>query len=330
MDVSRRGMIALGAGAMGACASSNMASGAPSTNKLLVDQDREPDFSIDLWPDGPPGGENVTVVEEVLERENSLNLRDRALLNITRPRLDVFRPENPDDSVFLIAPGGGYSRVVVDKEGYECARWLNRRGATVYVLFYRLPHQGWAAGSDTPLQDAQRAMRIIRARAGEDRTNPENITLMGFSAGGHLAGSLATRFAAKVYEAVDEQDAHSARPDKAALIYPVVTMRAPYAHEGSRINLIGENPSDALFDKYSIEVAPPANTPPVFLLHTVADAAVPVENATGLFAALKAAGVPTALHVFTDGPHGFGLRGVGDLPVRRWPELLMDWATHSA
>ena len=324
MTFTRRSMIALGAGAAGACANSAALYG--SETALLVDPEREPDFSIDLWPNGAPGGANVTIMEKIVERENEFNLRDRALLNVIRPRLDVFRPANPDGSAILIAPGGGYRHVVVDKEGYEGARWFSRRGPTVYVLFYRLPHQGWAAGPDTPLQDAQRAIRLIRARANEDSIDPDNVTVVGFSAGGHVAGSLATRFGATVYDAVDSADDFSARPDRAALVYPVITMKSAHTHKGSQKNLIGENPLDLLIEKYSIENDPPTDTPPIFLLHAADDVPVPVENSTALFAALQATGVPTALHIFTSGGHGFGLRGIENAPQRRWPEMLLEWA----
>ncbi len=297
----------------------------PQPSPLLVDPTREPDAVIDLWPTGAPGGEGVTLEEKTVERANSYNLIDRAAHNVMRPTLSVFRPQKPDGSAILIIPGGGYSWVVIDKEGYEGARWFSRQGATVYVLRHRLPHQGWAAGPDTPLQDAQRAIRLIRSRTQADGVDPKRVMVMGFSAGGHVAGSLATRFNANVYEPLDATDQLSARPDAAVLMYPVVTMKQGPAHAGSRRNLLGETPSDALVARYSLETAPPADTPPTFLLHAADDASVPVENALLLFSALKAANVPAALHVFETGGHGFGLRGLDNDPRRLWPEMVMDW-----
>ena len=297
----------------------------PAPSPLLVDATREPDAVIDLWPAGPPGGEDVTLEEKIVERENPYNLLDRAAHNVTRPTLSVFRPQKPDGSAILIIPGGGYSWVVIDKEGYEGARWFSRQGATVYVLRHRLPHQGWAAGADTPLQDAQRAIRLIRARASADGVDPQRVMVMGFSAGGHVAGSLATRFNAPVYAPHDAIDQLSARPDAAVLMYPVVTMKQGPAHPGSRRNLLGETPSDAMVAKYSLETAPPADTPPTFILHAADDASVPVENTLLLFSALKAANVPASLHIFETGGHGFGLRGLDNDPRRAWPDMVMDW-----
>jgi acetyl esterase/lipase len=292
---------------------------------LLVDLSREPDAILDLWPSGPPGGEGVTVKENIVTRDNPYGLQDRAAHDITNPTLSVFKAEKPDGSAILIIPGGGYARVVIDKEGYEGARWFSYQGATVYVLKHRLPHQGWAAGPDTPLQDAQRAIRLIRSRAKLDGIDPARVMVMGFSAGGHVAGSLATRFTANVYAPVDTADQLSARPDAAMLMYPVVTMKPGLAHAGSRANLVGDAPSQAQADKYSLEVSPPRDTPPTLIMHAADDASVPVENATLLFAALRQAGVPAALHIFETGGHGFGLRGLDNDPRAAWPSLVIDW-----
>lgn len=297
----------------------------PAPSPLLVDPTREPDAVIDLWPAGPPGGDGVTLEEKIVERDNPYNLLDRAAHNVTRPTLSVFRPQRPDGSAILIIPGGGYSWVVIDKEGFEGARWFSRQGATVYVLRHRLPHQGWSAGPDTPLQDAQRAIRLIRSRAEADGVDPKRVMVMGFSAGGHVAGSLATRFATSVYAPRDAADQLSARPDAAVLMYPVVTMKQGPAHPGSRRNLLGDAPSEAAVAKYSLETSPPANTPPTFILHAADDPSVPVENALLLFSALKSANVPAALHIFETGGHGFGLRGLDGDPRRLWPDMVMDW-----
>lgn len=296
-----------------------------SAQSLIVDADRAPDEVIRLWPGGAPGGENVALTEHYEQRTNPYGLADRSITDITDPTLSVFRGREPDGSAMLIAPGGGYSLIVVEHEGWESARWFSRHGPTVYVMTYRLPHQGWAARAEAPLQDIQRAIRVIRARAAADGIDPGRVMVLGFSAGGHLAGSLATRFAESVYAPVDTADALSARPDAAALIYPVVTMREPNTHLGSRQNLIGRSPTPATIARYSLETDPPADTPPTVLIHAGDDPAVPVENSIDLYAALKAAGVPAALHVFEHGGHGFGMRGIDAAPLHVWPELVMDF-----
>ncbi len=297
----------------------------PKADGFLVDSGRAPDLEIELWPGGAPGGEAVNLSEHVVDRDNPLGLADRAAHDVTRPTLSVFRAERPDGSAILIVPGGGYRWVVIDKEGFEGARWFSRQGATVYVLKHRLPQQGWAAGPDTPLQDAQRAMRVIRSRANADGVDPARVMVMGFSAGGHVAGSLATRFDASVYAARDSVDELSARPDAVTLMYPVVSMNADVAHAGSRENLLGRDPTQAAVEKYSLETAPPATMPPTLLIHAADDASVPVANALLMFDALRRAGVPSALHVFDSGGHGFGLRGIDDDPRSAWPGLVMDW-----
>lgn len=292
---------------------------------LLVDPDRAPDETISLWPGGAPGGENVELTQRREQREGPGGSPMQIVTDITDPTLAIFRAAQPDGSAILIVPGGGYSLVVVDHEGWESARWFSRHGPTVYVMTYRLPHQGWAAGADTPLQDAQRAIRLIRARTGRDGVDPNRIMVLGFSAGGHLAGSLAMRFAETVYEPTDGADALPARPDAAALIYPVVTMREPAVHMGSRQNLIGRSPSAAAIARYSLEAAPPADTPPMLLIHAGDDTVVPVANTIGLYSALQAAGVPSAMHIFEKGGHGFGMRGIDDQPLHVWPELVLEF-----
>jgi len=319
MTLDRRALLAAPAALAGCAASRTPA-------PLLVDIDRAPDEIIPLWPDAPPGGENVTITEAEVARENPFGLVDRAAHNVTHPTLARFAAREPTGAALLIIPGGGYSWVVIDKEGFEGARWFSRRGVTCYVLRHRLPHQGWAARADAPLQDAQRAMRLIRARAVQDGIDASPIAAMGFSAGGHVAGSLAARYDARVYASADAIDEFSARPDLSALVYPVITMRAPHAHAGSRRNLLGEAPSEEAIAAYSLETAPPARTPPSFLLHAADDPAVPVENTLGYFSALRRAGVAAEMHVFERGGHGFGLRGLEQNTARAWPELFLAWA----
>lgn len=296
-----------------------------AASSLLVDLDRAPDAIIPIWPNQPPGGIPEDLNEHFVERENMFNLRDRAILEVTEPRLSMFKPEHPDGSAILLIPGGGYKHVVVEKEGFEGARWFNRQGATVYVLYYRLPHQGWAGGPDTPLQDAQRAIRLIRSRAQLDGIDPNRVVAMGFSAGGHLAGSLVTRFDKETYAPVDATDKLSARPDAGVLVYPVITLTEPYTHPSTSQNMVGEGASLAQQSEYSVEHATPSNMPPIFILHTSDDRAVPVENSLLAYRAFKDAGTDVSLHIFHNGGHGFGFRGIDDVPAGQWPHLVMKW-----
>jgi acetyl esterase/lipase len=286
----------------------------------------EPDETIDLWPSGAPGAPDRPLVETVEERSTDAEVSDRAVWGISRPRMVVFRPRLPNGSAVLAMPGGGYRWVVVDKEGYEIARWLSGRGFTVFVLFYRLPGEGWKAGPDVALADAQRAIRLIRSRARDYGILPERVAAMGFSAGGHVCADLATRFAFKTYDPVDPADRLSARPDIAAPIYPVQSMTSPLAHAGSRELLIGKDASPALEAAHSPALNVGRDTPPCFLVHAEDDPTVPVENSLLFRAALKQAGVPVETHLFTHGGHGFGLRRAMGKPAEIWPELFLAWA----
>jgi len=286
----------------------------------------EPAETIDLWPHGAPGAPRVLPAEVVDERSKDADLTDRAVHGIARPRMVVFRPAVPNGAAVLVTPGGGYRWVVIDKEGYEVARWLSARGFTMFVLFYRLPGEGWAAGPDVALSDAQRAVRLIRHRAHEWGVTPDRVAAMGFSAGGHVCADLATRFDVETYRTVDAADRLSARPDIAAPIYPVQSMTPPLAHPGSRTLLLGANPTQALERAHSPAANVTKRTPPTFLVHAEDDATVPVGNTLELRAALVAAGVPVETHLFTHGGHGFGLRRAMGKPAAVWPDLFLAWA----
>jgi acetyl esterase/lipase len=297
----------------------------PSPGESATSGLKDPDERIDLWPKGaprPPAG----LVEIIEDRSKNTNFTDRAVHGILNPRLIVFRPKVPNGSALMVAPGGGYRWVVIDKEGYEIGRWLAARGWTVFVLFYRLPGEGWAAGPNVALADAQRAMRLIRARARDYGIVPERVAAMGFSAGGHVCGDLATRYDTPVYTPTDEADRLSARPDLAAPIYAVQSMTAPITHAGSRALLIGKNASAELERAHSPEHNVTPQTPPCFMVHAEDDGVVPVGNTLAFRAALKAAGVPVETHLFEQGGHGFGLRGAIGKPVAIWPDLFVNWA----
>jgi acetyl esterase/lipase len=282
-----------------------------------------------LWPGVAPGSQLVEVRETVTERSKDPQQRDRFVAGVTRPRLLLFPAAKPNGTGVIIAPGGGYVRTVLDKEGFETARWLAARGVSAFVLLYRLPGEGHAQRADVPLQDAQRAVRLVRGRARDWGLDARRIGVLGFSAGGHVAASVATRFDARVYGPVDELDRGSARPDFTILLYPVIRMDASFGHGGSRQALLGEAPSAATISSYSLEHAVTAATPPTLLILTGDDTAVLPENGLRYYSALHRSGVPAELHVFARGKHGFGIRLAQGLPVGSWPEVARTWLTDS-
>ena len=287
---------------------------------------QDPTETIDRWPTIPPRvGEALT--ETVNQRSTDPAYSDRAILGITRPRLVVFRPTRPNGCAVIITPGGAYRWVVMDKEGYEFARWLAARGITAFVLFYRLPAEGWARRADVALADAQRAVRLVRSRASQWALDPDRVATVGFSAGGHVCADLAARFDTAVYAPVDAADRLSARPSAAAPIYPVISMAAPLAHAVSRTQLLGESPSTADEAAHSPHLHINAEAPPHFLLHAEDDTSVPVGNTLLLRQALIDHRVPCETHLFAEGGHGFGLRLAAGKPVAQWPELWLAWAT---
>jgi acetyl esterase/lipase len=325
MTVDRRTAL-LGTLAIGLAGRAAAQTRPPSTSESRHISAPEPVETIDLWPNGAPGAPATLPIEIVKERSKDPAYNDRYVLGIAQPRLGVFRPARPNGAAVMITPGGGYSWVVIDKEGYELARWLSARGVTVFVLFYRLPGEGWAAGPDVPLQDSQRAMRLIRHRAGRYGIDPKRVCAMGFSAGGHVCADLLARFATPVYEPADPADRLSARPDLAAPLYPVVSMSLPTAHAGSRKNLIGEDSSRERERAHSPHLHIGADAPPAFLLHAEDDPAVPVANTLLLREALLARQVPVETHLFSDGGHGFGLRLAKGKSVEGWQDIFWAWA----
>ena len=300
---------------------------AVSLTAFTTTQAAEPTEVIKLWPDAPPGAPSLPPILQITERSPDVAAyQDRIAVNVAEPLMTVFRPRTPDGSAVLIIPGGGYRWVVIDKEGFESAARLADAGVTVFVLRYRSPGDGWKNGPDTPLQDAQRAIRIIRAFAFEYSIRPDRVGVLGFSAGGHAAAMLATRYDVQVYAPLDKTDTQSAKPNFVGLMYPVITMRSPGAHSVSRERLLGPTPSPELIDAYSCERLVTADTPPTFIATAADDDVIPAHaNSLAMYQALQAARVSTELHIFDQGGHGFGIRLAKGKPAAGWPGLFLKW-----
>jgi acetyl esterase/lipase len=281
--------------------------------------------AIPLWPALPPGAPARLPELLVLEESRDAGAyHNRVATGIGQPAVFVARPAKPNGSGLLVVPGGGYREIWIDNEGFDVATRLNQAAITAFVLLYRLPGEGWRSASDVPLQDAQRAIRLIRANAERFAIDPARTGVLGFSAGGHIAAQLACRADARVYDPQDEVDRLSANPSFAGTIYPVITMLAPYAHEPSREMLLGAQPSEALRAAYSCEHLVTPAVPPSFLAAALDDPDVPPENTLAYFAALRSAHVPAEMHLFEKGGHGFGLGAAGS-EVSAWPDLFLRW-----
>ncbi|WP_246448664.1 alpha/beta hydrolase [Novosphingobium flavum] len=283
---------------------------------------------VPLWPDGPPGGIPAGLAEQEIPRSPTGPADDTAFLHVTRPVLLHCRPTRPNGAAVLIVPGGGYVRVAIGLGGEALLRAFAAAGYSAYLLRYRLPGDSWQAGPDAPLQDAQRALRLIRSRAWVDGFAAERIAVWGGSAGGHLAARLVNA-ARPVYAAADAVDALPLGVKAALLLYPVNLMTGPFVHAQSRQELLGAAPrADA--NGYAAEAGVAAGSPPTFLAHALDDGVVPVDNSLSYLAALRRAGVPSELHVVESGGHGFGWAGEDGAPLP-WTGLALRFlARHGA
>ncbi|MEY4708327.1 MAG: hypothetical protein RJB58_2050 [Pseudomonadota bacterium] len=284
---------------------------------------------VRLWPGTPPGGEGVSLSLKVTDTVQPDGFHVRAISQIQTPGLFVYRPAKPDGRGLLIIPGGGYAAQGGDRGGREIAQHFAGLGITCFVLRYRLPGEGWANRSEVPLQDAQRAMRLIRHNAASYGVDPLRLAAIGFSAGGHLSAMLAIRRADQTYPAIDAADALNAKPLVALHMYPVITM-GDGAHQGSRDKLLGDNPSAQAIARYSLEKQVTADTVPSFIaLPSDDEIVLPFDNGIAFYEALQVAKVPSQLHVFQDGGHGFSLHWTIGKPAAAWPSLFLTWAaTH--
>lgn len=277
--------------------------------------------SITLWPQGIPG---VVLNNNYTERTTVTDGINTRFERVTSPALFPYLPakESATGTAVLICPGGGYSALAFNHEGHAIAKWLNDNGIAGIILKYRLPSDLIMKDKTVgPLQDAQEALRTIRRNAAKWNIDPDKIGVMGFSAGGHLASTLSTHYSDKVYEPADTV---SARPDFSILIYPVITMDSSFTHAGSRRNLLGPEPSAELIAKYSNEKQVNKKTPPAFMVHSMDDKTVPVKNSIVYYEALVKYSIPSELHMFRVGGHGYGMAG-GKETQSAWPELCINW-----
>jgi acetyl esterase/lipase len=258
---------------------------------------------IKLWPEGAPGAKG----EEPA---------DTPTLNVYQPAAD-----KANGTAVIVCPGGGYGHLALGHEGHDLGEFFKSLGVTAFVLKYRIsPHYQHPA----PLNDAQRAIRLVRSRANEWKLDPKRIGIMGFSAGGHLASTAGTHFDAGDPQAKDPIDRVSCRPDFLILCYPVISLNTEYAHVGSRNNLLGKDADATVVQSLSNETQVSDQTPPTFLFHTDADTGVRPENSVLFYLALKKHKIPAELHIYEQGRHGVGM-AAKDPVLSTWSARLADW-----
>ncbi len=260
--------------------------------------------TFDLWPANPPGEAGKIDAEKAETKGGILRIS-----NVSKPTLTVYRPSPEKDTgtAVVICPGGGYSILASDHEGAQVAKWLNSIGVTGVLLKYRVPRREGTPNNVPPpqaLMDAQRALSVVRSKAGDLGIDPKRIGLLGFSAGGHLAAWASTNFDKRSYEPVDDADKVECKPDFTVLIYPAYLLK-----KGN--------------DGLAPEIRVGSESPPTFFAHAHDDP-ITVESSIQMYLALKRAGVPAELHVYSSGGHGFGMNPIGK-PVASWPQRLEEW-----
>lgn len=252
-------------------------------------------LELKLWPEGMPNDNGMTCQEE------------NGVLYVAEPTLTVYPATEGNGMAIVACPGGGYGKLAMDHEGKDMAAWFNNQGITYAVLKYRMPN----GHKEVPLSDARQAMRILRHRAGEWQL--KRIGIMGFSAGGHLASTVATHF--------EDEESH---PDFQILFYPVISMDPEYTHRGTHDNLLGKQPAKEEEDDFSNELHVDGNTPPAFILHSSDDRSVPVGHSLNYYMALLRHQVPATLHIYPIGGHGWGYRDSFTYK-REWTGELEKW-----
>jgi acetyl esterase/lipase len=271
-------------------------------------------FTLKVWPDGAPDSNGITVPEEKIEGVR--------VQNVSEAEMYVYLPEKEKNTgaAVVICPGGGYIREAMDHEGFQMAKWLSERGVAGIVLKYRLPN----GHAQIPSEDAGRAIRMVRMKAEDWGIHSGKIGIAGSSAGGHLASTAGTRFDKGNPGSADPVERFSSRPDFMLLLYPVITMKEDFTHQGSRTNLLGAGNDWNKVRQYSNEMQVTAETPPAFLVLADDDKAVPPRNSIEFYSALKSFHIPAEMHIFAKGGHGFGMNK-NNIPADNWPSLFLDW-----
>jgi acetyl esterase/lipase len=303
MDLKRRNFLA-GAALLAAASQAKAATSAPDATLEI----------INLWSGKPPGGAGPASSEDLTPRGS--------LKQISNPRLIVHKPDKPSGAAMLLCSGGGYQKVDIVNESTPAAIYFASRGITTFELVYRVPQEGWSIHA--PFLDGMRALKIMRAEGERLGIDPARTGVLGFSAGGHLAGMLATGAAESFYVPTDDIDKNTLKPAFATLLYPVITMMAPFDQTQSRLNIVGRHPTQDLREAFSVERHVTRDTPPVFLAHALDDPIVPVDHSLMMFQALRTAGIETEIHVFQSGGHGWGM-GKTRPAVRSWAQLVETW-----
>lgn len=276
---------------------------------------------IPLWDEQVPNQKNsknaeTSIPTDILWKEN-----------VQKPTLEVFLPSKKiaTGKAVVICPGGGYRGLAYDGEGTDIAKWFNSKGIAAFVLKYRLPvSKSLIIPHEAPLQDAKRAIRLVRSNAKKWNISENQIGIIGFSAGGHLASTLGTHFDSEDKFVKSHLESISARPDFMILVYPVITMDSSFGHQGSRENLLGSQPSQDLLTYYSSELQVNSKTPTTFLVHASDDKTVPVKNSLVFYEALQKEKTESEMHIFPKGGHGFGL-AIGKGHLENWTDNLYDW-----
>lgn len=258
-------------------------------------------IELPLWPNGAPNSNELKGDEQEMDNGR--------VSNIKNPDITIYRAEHPSGMAVIMCPGGGYARLAMNHEGHDMAPWFNTQGITYVVLKYRMPN----GHNEVPFSDVEQAIRLVRQHAAEWNINPAKVGIMGASAGGHLASTLATHYTSK-----------ETRPDFQILLYPVITMDANFTHAGSRENLITKNPSADLIAKYSNELQVNAQTPQAFIALSSDDKAVLPQNSINYYLALLKHNVPVTMHIYPTGGHGWGFRD-NFTYKRQWTDELEKW-----
>jgi acetyl esterase/lipase len=310
MDLKRRNFL-VGAAVAATAVQAATAAAAASPDAVSATTNLE---VINLWPGSPPGGAGPS--------DNESLTRRGALTQISLPRMIVHQPDKPTGTAMLMCSGGGYAKVDIVNESTPAAIYFASRGITAIELVYRVPPEGWSIHA--PFLDGVRAMKLLHANAARLKIDPARLGVMGFSAGGHLAGMIATGAADDLYVPTDDIDKSPSKAAFAALLYPVVTMMAPFDQTMSRMKICGMKPTQDLREEFSVEQHVTKDMPPTFIAHAVDDPIVPVDHSLMLFQALRNYRIDTEIHVYQSGGHGWGM-GKTRPQVRSWAQLVETW-----